>query len=104
MLATTFELLRAAFKSDPTITATERASLLALVRQGREASSSKQNAASYPRILKPKVAAERLGCSVRTVHKLAKEGSLPKVRLPGRERAAGVREEDVNRLLASNSP
>jgi hypothetical protein len=99
MLATTLDVLRAALKSDPTITPTERASLLAVVRQGGQASRTKKDAASCPRILKPKVAAERLSCSVRTVHKLSNEGSLPKVRLPGRQRAAGFREEDINRLV-----
>jgi hypothetical protein len=51
------------------------------------------------RLLRRRDVAERLCLSLRTVDKLHKEGFLQKVRLPGRVRAAGFREEDVNNLL-----
>lgn len=56
--------------------------------------------ASEPRLLRPVEAARRLSRSVRYVHRLAKEGILPKVTLPGRTRAAGFRESDLAALIA----
>ena len=48
--------------------------------------------------------ARRLGRSPRAVDRLAAEGALRKVLLPGRTRAAGFRESDVAALIAWGTP
>jgi hypothetical protein len=42
--------------------------------------------------------------STRSLDNLAASGVLPKVRLPGRTRAAGFREADVNALINGRGP
>ena len=51
------------------------------------------------RLLRREVVAERLCCSVRTVDHLAVQGLLHRVTFPGRKRASGVREADVEGLV-----
>jgi hypothetical protein len=48
-----------------------------------------------PRLLRRAEVARRLACSLRTVDKLP----IKKVKLPGRQRAAGFLEGDVNALI-----
>jgi len=52
------------------------------------------------RLLRPRDAALRLGCTPRTIFNLLKTGSLTRVRLPGRQRGAGVRESELATLIA----
>ena len=54
-------------------------------------------------IVKRKEVAARMSRSVRLVDKLAEQGLLEKVRLPGRERAIGFRAEEVEDLLRCRS-
>lgn len=102
MLATTLEIIRSGLKSDPSLTPSDRARLLALLRNG--ASSNKPEAATttdrVARIIRRREVAKRLSCSVRTVDKLAETGVLRKHKLPGRVRAAGFLESDLNIILA----
>jgi len=97
MLATTLDIIRSGLKSDPTITVAERQKLLVVLRNGATP-QSKTDAPpdNAPRLLRRAEVALRLACSLRTVDKLP----LKKVKLPGRQRAAGFREADVNALLA----
>jgi predicted site-specific integrase-resolvase len=44
-------------------------------------------------------AARRLGCSLRALDNWARTGILSTVKLPGRVRAAGLRESDIARLI-----
>lgn len=95
MLPTTLRLLRTALETDPSIPLTERNSLLAIFRNG--GTKPEATAERVPRIIRRSEVAERLSCSLRTVDKLP----IKKVKLPGRTRAAGFLEADVNALLVS---
>jgi predicted DNA-binding transcriptional regulator AlpA len=53
-----------------------------------------------PRLLRRREVAERLSRSERAVDRLAAEGTLRKIRLPGRARAAGFLEAEVVSLMA----
>jgi hypothetical protein len=94
MLPTTIDLIKAGLKSDPTLSAADRARLMGLLRNGG-AQSARPMRNDPPRILRRAEAASRLGCSLRTIDKLAKAGLLPKRRLPGRTRACGILESDL---------
>lgn len=56
-----------------------------------------------PRLLRRAEAARRLGCSLRLVDRLAKDGALVKRKLPGRKRAAGILESDLLALIAEEA-
>lgn len=55
------------------------------------------------RLLRPRVAALRLGCTPRTIFNLLKTGALHRVVLPGRKRALGVRESEISALVAGGT-
>jgi hypothetical protein len=96
MLATTFNLLRCGLESDPSLTPADRKRILAIVRDGGKNPSRSDSAPlDPPRLLRRVEVARRLACSLRTVDKLP----VRKVKLPGRKRAAGFLEADVNALL-----
>jgi hypothetical protein len=98
LLPTTIDVIRAALKSDPNPSPGDRARLLAMLRAGAvPANSPAPPPDSGPRILRRAEVARRLACSLRTVDKLP----LKKFKLPGRTRAAGFLESDINSLLAS---
>jgi hypothetical protein len=97
MLATTIEIIRSGLKSDPTLTPADRTRLMAVLRNGVTPHKPDCPAPdNTPRLLRRAEVARRLSCSLRTVDKLP----IKKVKLPGRQRAAGFREGDVNALLA----
>lgn len=98
MLQTTVDVCRAALKSDPTVTPADRGRLLALVRNGG-ATPPAPAAPTGPRLLRRKEAAALLSVSLRTLDGLAAAGTLPRVTLPGRTRAAGFREADLRALI-----
>jgi predicted DNA-binding transcriptional regulator AlpA len=104
MLPTTLKLIRTAFESDPTVPVPHRRRLLALLRDGTAPEPRPPSIPSEPRILRRAEAARRLGCSVRLVDRLARDGTLPKRTLPGRQRAAGVLESDLVALLVAPAP
>jgi hypothetical protein len=95
MLQTTVEIIRSGLKGDPSLTPTDRARLIALLRNGQAAPKVEPTAERVPRILRRAEVARRLSCSLRTVDKLP----IKKIKLPGRQRAAGFLESDVNTLL-----
>lgn len=97
MLETTFDAVRAVLRSDPTVSPVERSRLLALLRQSPPA-KTETPVEMVPRVLRRNEVAQRLSCSLRTVDKLP----LAKVILPGRKRAAGFREAEVNALIAGS--
>ncbi len=99
MLPTTLDVFRATLKADPTISPTDRARLLGLVRTGTApAHPPHPPPAPAPRILRRAEVANRLSLSLRTVDKLP----IKKIKLPGRTRAAGFLESDINKLIAAN--
>lgn len=95
MLPTTIDVLKAGLKSDPTVSANDRARLLALIRTGAAPNKPAPPQDVAPRILRRAEVACRLSVSLRTVDKLP----VTKVKLPGRTRAAGFLESDINALL-----
>ena len=100
MLATTIRLLKAALEADPSLTAGDRVRLLALLRHGPNPPKLEGTVSKGPTILPRRLVAERLNRSLRLIDRLAQDGALKKVRLPGRERACGFLESDVNALLS----
>ena len=99
LLPTTLKLISTALEVDPGVGPRERAKFMAVLRNGGEKTTEPQSE-SIPRIIRRKEAARRLGGSLRHVDRLAGEGILRKVKLPGRKRAAGFLETEVNALLA----
>lgn len=103
MLSTTLQILKSGLQADPSLTPNDRARYMALLRNGVNAAKPETETTSerVPRIILRRETAQRLGGrSLRYVDRLAEQGILKKVKLPGRERASGFREEDVNRLIA----
>ena len=98
MLKSTVDIVRTALKSDQTISATYRARILEFLRNGPSVQTP--TAEGKARLIRRAEAARRLGCSLRLVDRLAKDGVLPKRRLPNRKRAAGFLETDVLALIA----
>jgi hypothetical protein len=97
MLATTIKIVRSGLESDPTLTPADRTRLMAVLRNGATPYKPDCPAPDHtPRLLRRAEVARRLSCSLRTVDNLP----IKKVKLPGRQRAAGFREGDVNALLA----
>jgi hypothetical protein len=98
MLKTTLEIVRSGLKGDPTLTPQDRARLLAAMRESRVQKASPEISAE-PRLVRRAEVARRFSCSLRTVDKFASSGILAKHKLPGRVRASGFLESDVNRLI-----
>jgi hypothetical protein len=106
VLNTTVDLIRAALRADQTLTPAERTQTLALVRNGRkpaEANNHFSPTLSRPSLIRPARAAERLACTPRQIHRLASEGLLEKVKFPGRQRASGITEASLEKLLNAST-
>lgn len=103
MLATTLDVVKAACRADPTITPSERSRIVALVRNGGAPQPGPIVEATRRRIIGRKMAADKFGRSLRFVDRLAAQGILRKCRLPGRVRAVGFLEADVDSLIRGGS-
>ena len=103
MMTHTLEIIRAALKADPSLGANDRARLLATIRGGGRPMPVERVTVAEPRLLRRAEAARRLGCSLRLIDRLAKDGALLKRRLPGRKRAAGILESDLLALMAQEA-
>jgi len=99
MLPTTIQILKSGLQADPSITPSERARLLALLRKGASAPKTETTSDRVARLIRRREAAARLGCSLRTIDKLGAQGVLRKRRLPGRLRSSGFLESDVTALI-----
>lgn len=99
MLSTTIDAVKAILRSDPSISVVERNLLLSALRSGANPPKGETTSERVRRILRRHEGASRLGVSLRTFDKLCKQGALKKYVLPGRTRAAGVLECDLNALL-----
>lgn len=84
-------------ESDPTLTPADRNRLMAGLRHDAKPRTRLEVFApvNAPQLLRRAEVAKRLSCSLRTVDKLP----LTKIKLPGRQRAAGFLESDINALL-----
>ncbi len=94
MNAQTFEIVKAALKSDATLTPDSRTRLLGLLKNGDSPPSK-----NTPRLVRRAEAAQRLSVSLRMIDKLATEGILPRRTLPGRRRGCGFLESDLLALV-----
>lgn len=101
MLPTTIDVIKAGLKSDPSLSAADRARILAVIRNGANAPKIDPATNGEVRLIRRAEGARRLGCSLRLVDRLAKDGVLLKRRLPNRKRAAGFLESDLNALISS---
>ena len=105
MLETTRQIIRSALKGDQEVKPYERARFLAILRGGLEAGENRfsepPGKPTTPRIVRRHEAAQIYGCSLRLIDRLASQGVLRKVRLPGRERAAGFLESELLAVIGS---
>jgi hypothetical protein len=99
MLATTLEIIRSSLKADPSLNPADRTKILALLRNGPSAPKVESASFNTPKVLSRRRTAQTLERSLRFVDRLAQENILKKVRLPGRERAIGFAEADVQALI-----
>ena len=101
MLPTTGDAVKAMLKADPSLTPADRTQIMAALRNhGKPDDDNRVVEKPKTRILQRKEVARRFNRSLRFVDKLAVEGILPRAKMPGRIRACGYREEDVERLMA----
>ncbi len=102
MLPTTVDAVKALLKADPSLTPADRSQIVAAIRNhGRPTEPKPATGRQGARILTRAEVAKRFERSLRFVDKLAAEGILQRVTLPGRVRACGYREGDVERLLGA---
>jgi predicted DNA-binding transcriptional regulator AlpA len=101
MLDTTLQIIKSGLKGDPTLSPRDRARIIASVRIVPETPTPEAATESAARLLRRAEAAKRLSCSLRTVDKLGATGILRKRKLPGRVRASGFLESDVEALITA---
>ncbi len=102
MLPTTIDAVKALLKADPSLTPADRCVIVGAIRNhGRSGEATPATTRQGVRILTRAEVARRFDRSLRFVDKLATEGVLQRVTLPGRVRACGYREADVERLLGA---
>lgn len=102
MLPTTLDAIKSILRADPSVSVTERASLMALLRKGPE-KMDKLPVSSEPRILRRDEVARRLSVSLRCVDNWTHTGILRKIKLPGRSRAVGFLDFDINSLITGKN-
>jgi len=102
MKKATLEIIRACLLADPEITPDQRTRYIAILRSPIVPTQTPQ-VITAPKLIKRAEAANRLGYSTRMVDKLAASGVLHKCKLPGRARAAGFLESDVDALIQNKN-
>jgi hypothetical protein len=109
MLDTTIQIIKSGLKGDPTVTPRDRTKILASLRNGPGTATAKITESTetsqqrIQRIVRRAEAARMYGCSLRLVDRLAEQGVLKKVRLPGRKRGAGFLESDLLAVIAGKA-
>ncbi len=89
--------VQALLRADATLTTQQRRDILAAMQNNGKPVGPMEKPA---RIVRRKEAAKILSCTTRTIDNLCRTGALPRVKLPGRERALGIRESDLLALIA----
>ena len=102
MLDTTLQIIRSGLKADPSLTPNDRARILVLLREAPRPPKDENGYPEKPRIIGRAEAAERLDKSLRLIDRLAQQGILRKVKLPGRKRAMGFLESDIEVLIGGS--
>ena len=101
MFGATMDAMRALLKADASLTPTDRARILASIRNhGKENAAPRAVAVLEKRIFTRAAVARRFNRSLRFVDALAKAGALHRIRMPGRKRGCGFHSEEVERLMA----
>jgi len=101
MLPTTLDAVKAVLKADPTVSTADRAQIVTVVRSNGYAARTKETSEGrVSRLLTRAEVGKRFCRSLRFVDKLAAQGVLHRVTMPGRVRACGFREDEVNQVLA----
>ena len=104
MLATTLQIIKSGLQGDPTLSARARTRILATLRNGQDTAKAElgePTKPTAPRIIRRREAAQMYGCSLRLIDRLAAQGVLRRVRLPGRQRGAGFLQSDLLAIIAS---
>jgi hypothetical protein len=104
MLETTLQIIKSGLKGDPTLSPDDRAKIIAAVRSGvhtAKAELGEPTKPAAPRIIRRREAAQMYGCSLRLIDRLAAQGILRRVRLPGRQRGAGFLQADLLAVIGS---
>lgn len=101
MMDTTLDMLKVGLRIDPSLTPAERNRILAVIRNHGRNDTPAEN--REPRLVRRSEAARRLGIGLRALDGLCRNGALPKVKLPGRIRACGIRESDLLALIEGGS-
>ena len=98
MLDTTQEAVKAMLRADPSMTPADRNRILSAIRSHGKTEDTTP-AKPEPRLIRRAEAARRLGVGLRCLDNWHRCGILRKVTMPGRVRAAGVRESDLLALI-----
>jgi len=101
MLPTTLQAIRSILTADPSVNPGERNRLVTLLRHGPppEERNTAPVAPVKACLIRRQEVADRLSVSLRTVDSLAQSGTLHKRTFPGRVRASGFLESEVEALL-----
>jgi len=102
MKKATLEIIRACLLADSEITPDQRMRYIQILRSPIGPTHTPQ-VITAPKLIKRAEAANRLGYSTRMMDKLAAAGVLRKCKLPGRVRAAGFLESDVDALIQNKN-
>ena len=98
MKNTTLTAMKAIYDSDPARSRGDRIQLLRTLGLEEEAMVAEKK--QPDRVLSFVDAAKRLNRTTVTLHMLARRGAFKKVIFPGSKRCAGIRESDIERLMA----
>jgi predicted DNA-binding transcriptional regulator AlpA len=99
MKNTTLTAMKAIYDSDPARTRGDKAQLLRTLGLEEEAMVAEKK--QPDRVISFREASKRLNRCPTTLHLMAKRGAFPKVLFPGGKRCAGIRESDLEHLLAN---
>ena len=101
MLPTTLDAVKAVLKADPALTLADRMRIVGNIRNHGKPSETIQPIAPPERRVLPRAeVARRFNRSLRFVDRLAAEGIIHRMKLPGRTRACGFLAEDVERVMS----
>jgi len=103
MLSTTLDAIKSILRADPTITVSERLAIVACIREHGRRQPPQKEVNTDNRIMRRKEVAELFSRNVRAIDRMAKDGILNKVQLPGRRKCCGFRSQDVARLIEAGN-
>jgi hypothetical protein len=102
MQPTTLDAMRALLKTDPSLSPADRSQIVETIRSHGRPKEQAPKPTIEPRVARVLTRTEvgkRFGRSLRFVDKLAAQGVIHRVTMPGRVRACGFREDEVNRVM-----